>query len=295
MSVIDPSKARQARLDDSSPRTRTDMIVGYAIGVPLAVLGGVGAAALFATLRESFVLGDGAETEAAGLWLVPVGVFGGLIGGGVALTFAGNRERRLRARATPSLAPFTLGLAGTAAGVVLGTMLWRQPAEPGSNVDYFHGVSTWGFGSWLLYTATWWFPALFILGALAALFAWRRSEQRNARLTAERDRLLRQGSCVIGTVTDVRVHYSTDDTGSQRVSGATGVVRYLDSDGVERWVTRTSLDASHVADGAQARVLFDPLAPGDGDRIFVAFQREPALTDWIAAPPRPPRPDHSAN
>jgi hypothetical protein len=79
----------------------------------------------------------------------------------------------------------------------------------------------------------------------------------------------------------VKVHYSSDDSGSRRATGATLTVSYLDSANVMRFVERVTRGTGAVEGRGRADVLFDPLRPDVETSVFVTFQRMPLPGDWI--------------
>lgn len=193
-------------------------------------------------------------------------------------------ETVLRGRVRNSRAPLVLGMVGLTLGVFFGLAQWSRfigsewPEAPlGSTVRE-------GSSSWQLDVGNWWFPAVFVLGTAVTLGVWIWSEVDNARLVRQRGRLLGIGSRVPARVVDFHNHgYGMTESKSRTTQTTT--VSYLGSDGVERRATRTHKDSDGVA-----AVLFDPRAPGDASRVFVAFVRDPRPHDWLATDsPRPVR------
>ncbi|MFI5775447.1 DUF3592 domain-containing protein [Streptomyces sp. NPDC051658] len=118
---------------------------------------------------------------------------------------------------------------------------------------------------------------------LSLLLVWSavRAERRGAASAATRDRLLIEGLRTTGTISELRIHYSSDDSGGRHVAGATATVTYVDAAGTRRWVTRKYADASVLVQGGEVQVLHDPARPDDDDSVFVSFLREPAALDWV--------------
>lgn len=279
MSTVDPTSTRRASFERSR-RTRGLILAGYVIGVPLTALGGVMFASIVETLRSSLLLTTGASAAMFDhLWLAPVSIVGS-VAGVMVLGATAGLARKADGRVLGSMLPAVLGSCAATLGSLLAVTQWHQPESPGQTEKPWE-TTTWGFGSWFLYYSTWWLPGIFTLITVFLLLSWVRTERRNARLTQTRDRLLAAGRRVTGVVSDVRLHYSSDDNGSKRLAGATGVVRYVDAHGTTRWVTRRTSDAGRVGLGLGASVLFDPLAPEDLERIFVAFEPDPLPHDWI--------------
>lgn len=285
MSTIDPAEARRRRAGQGPGRERLARraSVCHVAGFAGAVVLGLGAALLVDTLRSGVIMPAGSYDELV-LWLLPLSLFGGL-SGPLLLTYASDLERRSRGRMHASgMAPF-LGVGAVTLGVVVAVVaLWSRPPAVGHTPDPFtdDAPADWGFGSWLLYTAQWWLPALLVTATVALLLQWRQSERRAATAATTRDRLLATGARTTGVVTDVRVLISTDSEGSRSVSGAIGTVRFRGA-GVDRWVERRTRDASTVVVGAPVEVLYDPADAGAEEAIFVAFVRDPAPSEWIPA------------
>ncbi|MFT4124179.1 MAG: hypothetical protein QM635_10135 [Microbacteriaceae bacterium] len=287
MSTVDPAEARRQRAGDGPGRARLARRARwcYLAGTAAAVLLGIGAALLFDTLRSENIMPLD-YIDWFSLYAMPGPLVVG-IAGPILLAHASDLERRSRGRMHGSGPALFLGVAAVTAGVVIAVLAWwSRPTVVGLTPDPFDDSAStqWGFGSWLLYTASWWLPALLAVVAVIFLLAWRTAERRAAAAVALRDSLLVHGARTTGMVVDARVLISTSSEGQTSVSGAIGTVRYLGG-GVDRWVERRTRDAATVVTGAPAEVLYDPADPGNEDRIFVAFVRDPAPSEWIPAPP----------
>ncbi|MFT4085347.1 MAG: hypothetical protein QM638_22430 [Nocardioides sp.] len=288
MSTVDPSEVRRQKAGSGPGRERmARRALGcYLAGAATSVVLGTGVALLFDTLRSETIMPLDAH-RTSHLYPLPGALVIG-VAGLFLLGYASELDRRSRGRMHGSgLAPF-LGSASLTAGVVIAILAWwSRPAVVGRTPDPFgdEPSADWGGGSWLLYTSWWWLPALLAMVSVAALLAWRRAEGRAAAAAALRDLLLAHGARTTGVVTDARVLISTSGEGGRQVAGAIGTVRFT-AGGVERWVERRTRDASAVVAGAPAEVLYDPADPAAEQRIFVAFVRDPALSEWIPAASR---------
>ncbi|MFT4286145.1 hypothetical protein [Nocardioides sp.] len=287
MSTVDPVEARRQRAGDGAGRARLARRARwcYLLGTAASVLLGIGMALLFDTVRSVTIMPVDYFPRSI-MYALPGSIMGGFVGP-VLLVHASELERRSRGRMHGSGLAAFLGFAAVTVGVVIAVLAWwSRPAVVGRTPDSFgdSAPAQWGFGSWLLYTASWWLPALFAVVAVIFLLAWRTAERRAAAAVALRDSLLVHGARTTGMVVDVRVLISTSSEGDRSVSGAIGTVRYVGG-GVDRWVERRTRDAATVVTGAPAEVLYDPADPGNEERIFVAFVRDPAPSEWIPAPP----------
>lgn len=277
MSTTDPARQRRARLDQQ--RGRFAMVyVGYALTIVLAYVGGLGVMSLVGLMRESMLLPGSSDDDSPWLVMTMVLAFVAAI---VAVTTA-RRDKVARARVLASRLPGLVGWVAFTVATFVGESRWRDPAVVGESPGFFDEdpADPWGFDSWFLYRLDL-LPYLSVAITLLVAWWWWRTEQREGQLSADRDRLLASGRQVTGTITEAKIHHSTDDSGSRRVTGATATVRFADASGVDRWVTRRTSDASGIAPGFPAQVLFDPMAPGDLERIFVAFLPDPDPSDWI--------------
>lgn len=282
MSTTDP--AHQRRADLESRRGRLGPVyAGYAATVGLVAAGGLGITTMVGYLRESTLLPYSTGYDSAGVWgafLITLAFVGAIVAG-----LTGKEEKVARSRVTDPRLPGLVGWATFTVVILLGVQSWRDPPVVGERPGLFEGdpPGPWGFGSWLLYRLDLLLPTLVVAITLLVGWRWWRGEQRERRLAADRDRLLVSGHRVTGTITEAAVHHSTDDSGSRRVTGATATIRFSDASGTARWVTRRTTQASLVAPGFPAQVLFDPMAPDDVERIFVSFVAEPDLSDWTPA------------
>ena len=247
MSTVDPAEARRRRNGDGPGRERlARRAVGcYLAGAVASVILGVGVALLFDTLRSSTIMPI--DDEPAAIFWVPGTLVVG-IAGAFLLGYASELARRSRGRMESSGLGLFLGIAAVTVGVVIAVLAWwSRPPTVGRTPDPFGDEPRdWGFGSWLLYTASWWLPVLLALVAVACLLAWRRTEARVAASAALRDSLLVHGARTTGVVTDARVLISTNGEGNRSVSGAIGTVRFT-AGGVDRWVERRTRAAASSA------------------------------------------------
>ncbi len=178
------------------------------------------------------------------------------------------------------LAP--LAVCAVALAVVVDSPTWLGPLDVGVNRDpVFHEDTTWSALEWIAYYADRWFPAVVVvIAGLVVVLSVRHNRRLRLQL-AERDRLLAEGRRARGVVTGVTVRTTVNDQGQRSVVGADVTVRFADDHGVQRWVTRFSKDRSAMPGTGFVEVLFDPLRPGDQDRIFVSLYPGPAPAEWI--------------
>ncbi|RNL64350.1 hypothetical protein EFK50_07430 [Nocardioides marmoriginsengisoli] len=220
-------------------------------------------------------------------YLLPAGVIAAVLGGLAGLPLYTWAITRYRGGERPWLLPAPVAVLGFTAGFIAVVPAWTGPLKVGTRVDpTFHHDRDWGWASWVAYAAPVWVPVLLLAGSALTVRWAVQSARARAASVRERDRLLLHGARVAGEVTEVRVHLSSDDTGSSRPAGATVTVRYPDSEGQNRWVTRYTRSTDLRVGAGAVEVLFDPLRPDEESSIFVAFQREPLAADWIGAKSR---------
>jgi hypothetical protein len=282
MSTIDPAVAREerARSRQGSPRVAALVLLLLVLGLTGAVATGLGFGFLVSTMRDFAINSVFADTEttvsAAGPILMSA-IFA--ISG---LPFAVIQLRAYTGRRGAGWWVLGLGAACFAAGLTLSTPWWTEPLEVGVAVDpVFHDDEAWSAWGWVMYSSTLWLPVVLFTLAAALMLGCYREELRSRAQARELDRLLREGTRVVGTVTEVFVHYSTNGEGGRNVAGATGTVRYLDLHGQERFVVRRSPRAEVVSVGREVHVVYDSRQPDLEGSIFVAFTGRPIPTDWI--------------
>ncbi|MDN3243377.1 hypothetical protein [Glycomyces tritici] len=188
---------------------------------------------------------------------------------------SGERQPRILA---------ALAVCAVAAAVVADAPTWLEPLEVGIRLDpVFHEDTAWSVFGWIAYYADVWLPGIAVVIA-GLVVAHSISHYRSLRRQiADRSRLLMEGRRTAGAVTGVELRTATNDQGQRSIVGAEVTVRFTDTHGVERWVTRFIRGRSGVPTTAFSEVLFDPRRPGDDHLIFVAFHPDPAPPEWIGA------------
>ncbi|MGY6653491.1 hypothetical protein ACXIZN_15090 [Amycolatopsis sp. TRM77291] len=281
MNTVDPAKARHDRLERwrGDRRLLVGAILASVVTLACGFLAGHGFGALFEQFRTMVIdsifddRGDG-EPPYGPIW----GTFG-LLGCLAAGNLASVAMRRYHGRRSGPAFPAVLAFAAGTLGFRESSRGWLPPLAVGTAVDpVFHEDEKWGIWAWFLYYADLWAPAfLLVLTSLVLWYAIRLSRQQ-AELARTRERLLRYGRRVPAAIVEVKVRRGGDESGT-RVVGADVTVSFTDLAGVRHWVTRRTGDTAI----AGAEVLFDPAAPGDDKKIFVALRRHPALSDWLPA------------
>ncbi|MEV6905812.1 hypothetical protein [Amycolatopsis sp. NPDC051071] len=281
MNTVDPAKARHDRIEHwrGDRRLLVGAIVASAAALFCGFLTGHGFGAIFEQFRTMAIdsvfddRGDDKPPYEA-IW----GTFG-LLGCMASGILASTAMRRYQGRPSGPAFPAVLIFAASTLGFWVSSREWLPPLAVGVAVDpVFHTDEGWGFWGWLLYYADWWAPAfLLVLTCFALSYAVRVSRQY-AEMVRIRDQLLRSGWRVPARIVDLKLRLGGDESGT-RVVGATVTVSFVDPAGVRHWVTRRTSDTTI----ATAEVLFDPAAPTDDKKIFVAFRRHPALSDWLPA------------
>ncbi len=281
MNTVDPAKARHDRIE----RLRGDrrLLAGAILASAVTLVCGFFAGHGFGDVLEQFRTmaidsifddrGDG-EPPYGPLW----GTFG-LLGCLTAGNLAAAATRRYQGRSSGPAFPIVAAFAASTLGLWYSSRDWLPPLAVGTAVDpVFHEDEKWGLWAWFLYYAGWWAPAfLFVLTVLALWYAVQVS-RRHAETVRTREWLLRHGRRVPAGIVEVKLRLAGDESGT-RVAGANVTVVFTDGAGVRHWVTRRTRDTTI----ATAEVLFDPASPADDKKIFVAFRRHPALSDWLPA------------
>lgn len=282
MSTIDPAVAREerARSRQGSPRVAAFALLLLAVGLSCAVLTGGGFGFLANELRDSSINSVFAETETSVPAAAPALMMA--MFGMAAFPFAVIQLGAYRGRRSGAWWVLGLGLACFAGGFALSIPWWSEPLQVGLAVDpVFHDDDPWSAWGWVMFYSNLWLPVLLFALAAAVSLGGYREELRTRAQDAELDRLLREGTRAVGTVTEVLVHYSTSSEGGRSVAGATGTVRFSDLLGQERFVVRRSPRAEVVSIGREVQVAYDPRRPEQDGSIFVSFVSRPILTDWI--------------
>ncbi|MFJ8911203.1 hypothetical protein [Amycolatopsis sp. NPDC102389] len=281
MNTVDPAKARHDRLE----RLRGDrrLLVGAILASAVVLVCGFFAGRGFGDLVEQFrTMAIDSVFDDRGDGMPPYGpMWGtfGLLGCVAAGGLTRAALRRYQGRSSGPAFPVVLAFAAGTLGLWYSSRDWLPPLAVGTAVDpVFHSDEKWGFWAWLMYYADRWAPAfLFVLTMLALWYTIQGSRQ-HAELARTRERLLRHGWRVPARIVEVKLLLGGDESGT-RVVGANVTVMFTDGAGVRHWVTRRTRDTAI----ATAEVLFDPASPGDDKKIFVAFRRHPALSDWLSA------------
>ncbi|MFD6067672.1 hypothetical protein [Amycolatopsis lurida] len=281
MNTVDPAKARHDRIERwrGDRRLLVGAILASLVTLVCGYLTGYGFGALLEEFRTMAIdsvfddRGDG-EPPYSSVW----GTFG-FLGCLAAGNLARAAMRRYQGRRSGPAFPVVLAFAASTLGLWESSRAWLPPLAVGTAVDpVFHEDEKWGFWGWFLYYADLWAPAFLLLLTLLALWYAVGVSRHQAELARTKERLLRQGRRVPAELVEVKVRMGGDESGT-RVVGADVTVSFVDLSGVRHWVTRRTGDTAI----AGAEVLFDPAAPADDKKIFVALRRHPALSDWLSA------------
>ncbi len=273
MSTIDPAELRRARSERLRGSTGAACVVAVA-AVLLVVAGAAAGLALAALLDQERItqLNSPLSSSSSDSWIlfpavvVPTAVVGSMI----AFPLYGWANRRYLGRKRyVGLGPAPFWMAGAIIGAWYGCMNWTKPEKVGVRrfPDLLIGDQKWDTGDWIFYHARWWLPSLVtvigLLTLLGSIGAQSLHRRRDELITS----LLTSGRLTPGTVTET-VDPATE---SSKVAGK-WTVKFTDLRGQDRWVTRlgTFPAASRPAVGETVTVLYDPQAPGDEKRIFVA-------------------------
>jgi hypothetical protein len=282
METVDPAVVRRQKMDRQVGSRQA--LAGAIIALGMATVGSVGIGLFVASLVGTFrsmSINDVVTME--GFDPVAMGVifFVGLTIAGIGSVWGAQKLDAYRASSGSGGWAFALGFAGATIGVLVASRTWVAPTRVGWIESDYEEPQAWNWGSWLLFYADVWLPvALGLLTVALTVSAAKAVRRGNAR-ARRRERLLGEGARTTGTVSDVRIHYSTNDQGGRTVSAATATVTYVDGHGTRRWVTRKHSDASVVVAGGEVQVVHDPYRPDDDGSVFVAFLREPAALDWV--------------
>ncbi len=281
MNTVDPAKARHDRIE----RRRGDrrLLVGAVVASAAALLCGFLTGRGFGAIFEQFrtmavdsVFDDRGDEDPPyeAIW----GTLG-LLGSMAAGALAGAATRGYQGRPKSPAFPAVLIFAASTFGFWASSREWLPPLAVGVAVDpVFHTDEKWGFWGWLLYYADWWAPTFLLVLTLLSLWYVVRSSRQHTEMVRTRDRLLTSGWRVPAHIVEVKLRLGGDESGT-RVVGATVTVSFVDPAGVRHWTTRRTSDTTIAA----VEVLFDPAAPADDKKIFVALRRHPALSDWLPA------------
>ncbi|MES5823198.1 DUF3592 domain-containing protein [Streptomyces sp. RG80] len=265
-----------------SPTALRVGVIWFVLGAAGALVLGLLVAVWFDALRAiSLNAPSGTDVSRFSVPLAIVGLVAGSLLAGLGLP-AGARQldgyRAVRGAGGWALA---IGVSGFTLGVAVGSRGWAAADRVGWVVTDYEPPEPWGWWRWPLYYADLWLPGLLVVLSLLLVWSAVRGQRRAAASAATRDRLLLAGLRTTGTIGELRIHYSSDDSGGRRAAGASATVTYVDAVGTRRWVTRKYADASALVQGGVVQVLHDPARPDDDDSVFVSFLREPAALDWV--------------
>jgi hypothetical protein len=273
MSTVDPAAERkkQAHEDQGSALAlilllfsalllvAAGIVLGYAIG-------GLGDQAR--TMALHGISGTNNWLSALPIWTMPVSIVLSplalaLYSGSVQIYF-GHEPR--------GLVPGTLVLWAVAATVTLWWVCrnrWFAPDAPGTHT----GVT------WFAATASWWLPGLATIGTLVLILRQQISRHRVVVSRRTLEDLLRNGSHVVGEVTEVRGVVPRG--GEHRKLDWT--FRFRDGAGTDRWVERAHefTLCRYPREGQEVRVVFDPRDPSDQRRIAVSLVDSTDSADYL--------------
>ncbi|MCX4966956.1 hypothetical protein OHA98_19420 [Streptomyces sp. NBC_00654] len=284
MEIVDPSVRRRQQRDRQvgNPAALCMGVIWFVLGAAGAFVLGLLVSLWFDTLRAiSLNAPSGTHVSGVSVPLVVAGMAAGALLVGLGLPVGAQHLDGYRAARGGGGWALAIGVAGFALGVAVAARDWVAADRIGWVVTDYDPPEPWGWGRWILYYADLWLPGLLIVLSLLLVWSAVRAERRGAANAATRDRLLIEGLRTTGTVSELRIHYSSDDSGGRHVAGATATVTYVDAAGTRRWVTRKYADASVLVRGGEVQVLHDPARPDDDDSVFVSFLREPAALDWV--------------
>jgi hypothetical protein len=284
MDTVDPSVRRRQKRDRQvgDPAALRRGVLWFVLGAAGAFVLALPVALWFDALRAiSLNAPSGTHVSGVSVPLVVVGMVAGMLLVGLGLPVGAHHLDGYRAARGGGGWALAIGVAVFALGVAFASRGWVEADRVGWVVTDYEPPEPWSWGQWILYYADLWLPGL--LGMLSLLLLWSavRTQRRSAASAATRNRLLTEGMRTTGTISELRIHYSSDDSGGRRVAGATATVTYVDAAGTRRWVTRKYSDASVLVQGGAVQVLHDPARPDDDDSVFVSFLREPAVLDWV--------------
>lgn len=288
MSTTDPAAQRHDEVVGQRGSAR-QLQLGLA-GLVLLAAGAAAFGVAFSILAEEVrhtVLDDAFDDRATRLtsapWSLPVCFVVGFAAIALGALLYRRAILRYRGGERPWPLPGATGVIAFSCGFIALVPQWLAPVEVGSSPDsVFGGEATWGTGSWIAYRATIWLPLLLV--ALSALACWRALRAHGADRSAaqERDRLLAVGRRTQGTVHELAVRTTSDDTGGRRVVGALVTIRFTDDAGtarhLERYVSASTVEVSSIRD---VEVLYDPLRPDATTSIYLTFRPVPLPSDWV--------------
>ncbi|MCX4869694.1 hypothetical protein OIC43_43490 [Streptomyces sp. NBC_00825] len=284
MEIVDPSVRRRQQRDRQvgNPAALRMGVIWFVLGTAGAFVLGLLVSLWFDALRAiSLNAPSGTHVSGVSVPLVVAGVGAGALLVGLGLPVGAHHLDGYRAARGGGGWALAIGVAGFALGVAVAARDWVAADRVGWVVTDYEPPEPWGWGRWILYYADLWLPGLLVVLSLLLVWSAVRAERRGAASAATRDRLLIEGLRTTGTISELRIHYSSDDSGGRHVAGATATVTYVDAAGTRRWVTRKYADASVLVQGGEVQVLHDPAHPDDDDSVFVSFLREPAGLDWV--------------
>ncbi|MFE7113050.1 DUF3592 domain-containing protein [Streptomyces sp. NPDC057575] len=284
MEIVDPSVRRRQQRDRQvgNPAALRMGVIWFVLGAAGAFVLGLLVSLWFDTLRAiSLNAPSGTHVSGVSVPLVVAGMGAGALLVGLGLPVGAHHLDGYRAARGGGGWALAIGVAGFALGVAVAARDWVAADRVGWVVTDYEPPEPWGWGRWILYYADLWLPGLLVVLSLLLVWSAVRAERRGAASAATRDRLLIEGLRTTGTISELRIHYSSDDSGGRHVAGATATVTYVDAAGTRRWVTRKYADASVLVQGGEVQVLHDPARPDDDDSVFVSFLREPAALDWV--------------
>lgn len=284
METVDPSVRRRQQRDRQvgNPTALCLGVIWFVLGTAGAFVLGLLVSLWFDALRAiSLNAPSGTHVSGVSVPLVVAGVGAGTLLVGLGLPVGAHHLDGYRAARGSGGWALAIGVAGFALGVAVASRGWVAADRVGWVMTDYEPPEPWGWGRWILYYADLWLPGLLVVLSLLLVWSAVRAQRRGAASAATRDRLLLEGLRTTGTISELRIHYSSDDSGGRRVAGATATVTYVDAAGTRRWVTRKYADASVLVQGGAVQVLHDPARPDDDDSVFVSFLREPAALDWV--------------
>ncbi|WP_030600690.1 DUF3592 domain-containing protein [Streptomyces fulvoviolaceus] len=284
METVDPSVRRRQQRDRQvgNPAALRMGVIWFVLGAAGAFVLGLLVALWFDALRAiSLNAPSGTHVSGVSVPLVGAGVVAGALLAGLGLPAGAHHLDGYRAVRGGGGWALAIGVAGFALGVAVAARDWVAADRVGWVVTDYEPPEPWGWGPWILYYADLWLPGLLVVLSLLLVWSAVRAQRRGAASAATRDRLLIEGLRTTGTISELRIHYSSDDSGGRHVAGATATVTYVDAVGTRRWVTRKYADASVLVQGGAVQVLHDPARPDDDASVFVSFLQEPAALDWV--------------
>jgi hypothetical protein len=283
METVDPSVRRRQQRDRQvgNPAALRMGVIWFVLGAAGAFVLGLLVSLWFDALRAiSLNAPSGTHVSGVSVPLVVAGVGAGALLVGLGLPVGAHHLDGYRAARGGGGWALAICVAGFALGVAVAARGWVAADRVGWVVTDYEPPEPWGWARWILYYADLWLPGLLVVLSLLLVWSAVRAERRGAAGAATRDRLLIEGLRTTGTISELRIHYSSDDSG-RHVAGATATVTYVDAAGTRRWVMRKYADASVLVQGGAVQVLHDPARPDDEDSVFVSFLREPAALDWV--------------